>query len=244
MESLDGKVAIVTGASKGIGREIARQLAAEGVIVVAAARSEDALGGLVHGAERAGGRLVARAVDLRDSAQCTELVASTAREFAHVDILVNNAGLAHWSPVESMTDEQWRETMDVNVDAVFYLCREAVKQMRRAGGGRIVNIASVAGRRGSPGMAAYGASKAAVINFSEGLAQEVKGSGITVSIVSPGTADTRFRAIHPSEGRTMTPALTEPERMLTASAVASAVVWTLKSDPSVILMHTILEPTG
>lgn len=242
MKSLGGSVAIVTGASKGFGREIALQLAAEGVKVVAAARSATSLATLVDEIKAAGGTAVAREVDLRDSAQSASLVEWTAAEMGGLDILVNNAGLGHWGAVETMTDAEWRETMDVNVDAIFYLCRAAIAPMRKRGSGHIVNIASVAGRRGAPYMAAYAASKAAVIAFSEGLSGELKKDGIQVSIVSPGTGASDFRATHTK--RPMDGNITDPDRMLVPADVASAVVWTLKSSPHVQLVHAIVEPRG
>ena len=242
MKSLGGSVAIVTGASKGFGREIALQLAAEGVKVVAAARSTESLAALVDEIEAAGGTAVARAVDLRDPQQCAALVDWTAAKMGALDILVNNAGLGHWGAVETMTDAEWRETMEVNVDAIFYLCRAAIGPMRKQGSGHIVNIASVAGRRGAPYMAAYAASKAAVIVFSEGLSGELKKDGIQVSIVSPGTGASDFRASHTK--RPMDGSLTDPDRMLVPGDVASAVVWTLKSSQHVQLVHTIVEPRG
>ena len=242
MKSLGGSVAIVTGASKGFGREIALQLAAEGVKVVAAARSTAPLSALVDEIKAAGGTAVAHEVDLRDSAQIASLVEWTVAEMGGLDILVNNAGLGHWGAVETMTDAEWRETMDVNVDAIFYLCRAAIAPMRKRGSGHIVNIASVAGRRGAPYMAAYAASKAAVIAFSEGLSGELKKDGIQVSIVSPGTGASDFRATHTK--RPMDGNITDPDRMLVPADVASAVVWTLKSSPHVQLVHAIVEPRG
>jgi len=242
MKSLSGSVAIVTGASKGFGREIALQLAAEGVKVVVAARSAAPLAALAGEIKLAGGTAVARAVDLRDPGQCAALVEWTAAEMGRLDILVNNAGLGHWGAVETMTDGEWRETMEVNVDAIFYLCKAAIAPMRKRGSGHIVNIASVAGRRGVPHMAAYGASKAAVIVFSEGLAGELKKDRIQVSIISPGTGASDFRATHTK--RPMDGNLTDPDRMLVPGDVACAVVWTLKSSGHVQLVHAIVEPRG
>ena len=145
-------------------------------------------------------------------------------------------------PVEKTTNAQWRQTMEVNVNGTFYLSRAAIDPMRKAGGGHIVNIASVLGRRGAPNFAAYCASKAAVMAFSESLSREVKDDRIQVSVVSPGTADTGFRKGH--AGRPQTADLTDPERMLRPADVAEAVVWAIKASRHVASVQVVLEPLG
>jgi NAD(P)-dependent dehydrogenase (short-subunit alcohol dehydrogenase family) len=190
----------------------------------------------------AGGEAAWRTLDVRDPAQCSALVERTVREMGGLQILVNCAGLGHWVPVEKTTDLQWRQTMEVNVNGTFYLSRAAIDPMRKAGGGHIVNIASVLGRRGAPNFAAYCASKAAVMAFSESLAKEVKDDRIRVSVVAPGTAATGFRKGH--MGRPQTPDLTDPERMLRPADVAEAVVWVLKASRHVASAQVVLEPLG
>lgn len=242
MDDLRGSVAIVTGASKGFGREIALKLASEGMRVVAAARSEDALSALVDEIRARGGVAVWRRLDVRDPGECSALVEWAVREMGGLHVLVNNAGLGYWVPLERTTDDQWRQTMEVNVDGTFYMCRAAIEPMRKAGRGHIVNIASVLGRRGAPNFAAYCASKAAVIALSEALALEVRGSGIQVSVISPGTADTGFRQGH--VGRPRTPDIAEPERMLRPADVASAVLWALEASRHVAALQVVMEPLG
>ncbi len=244
MESLKGAVAIVTGASGGFGSPIAQSLAAAGARVMASAIPQDsaALASLVEEIRSAGGDAVWRTVDVCDPQQCSALVDETVREMGGLQILVNCAGVGHWVPVEKTTDVQWRQTLDVNLTGIFYLSRAAIGPMRRAGGGHIVNIASVLGRRGAPNFAAYCASKAAVMAFSESLAKEVKEDRIQVSVVAPGTADTGFRKGH--AGRPPTRDLTDPERMLRPADVAEAVVWALKASRHVASVQVILEPLG
>ncbi len=244
VESLKGAVAIVTGASGGFGRPICVSLAAEGVRVMACAIPQEsgALGSLVEEIRSTGGDAGCRTLDVSDPRQCSALVEETMREMGSLAILVNCAGVGHWVPLEKTTDAQWRQTLDVNLSGTFYLSRAAIGPMRKAGGGHIVNLASVLGRRGAPNFAAYCASKAAVMAFSESLAKEVKEDRIQVSVVAPGTADTGFRKGH--AGRPQTPDLTEPDRMLRAADVAEAVVWTLKASRHVASVQVVLEPLG
>ncbi|MHB0869128.1 MAG: SDR family oxidoreductase [Chloroflexota bacterium] len=244
MEQLKGSVAVVTGASKGIGRATSLHLAAAGVRVVMAATpaSEEALSGLVREIRAAGGEAAWRPVDVQDPAQCAALVEWTKAEMGALHILVNCAGLGHWGSVEQTTDVQWQQTMNVNVGGVFYLSRAAIAPMREAGRGHIVNIASVLGRRGVPNMAAYCASKAAVIALSEALSREVKPCNIQVSVISPGTANTSFREQH--VGRPLDPSIADPELMLQPEDVASAILWVLQSSRHLASMQVVLEPRG
>jgi 3-oxoacyl-[acyl-carrier protein] reductase len=237
-------VAIVTGASRGFGRQLSLQLAAEGVRVVAAAlpQETDALAALVEEICGAGGEAAWRTLDVRDPGQCSALVRRTVQEMGGLRILVNCAGLGHWVSVENTTDAQWQQMMEVNVSGTFYMCRAAIGPMREAGAGHIVNIASVLGRRGAPNFSGYCASKAAVMAFSESLSKEVKGYGIQVTVVSPGTADTGFRDQH--AGRPLDPSLTDPALMLRPADVASAIVWALKADKHVASVQVVLEPLG
>lgn len=244
MDSLSESVALVTGASRGFGREISLALALEGVQVVAAALAseKEELISLVEEIRSAGGKAAWRPVDVRVSDECSSLVGWTVKEMGGLHVLVNCAGLGYWGPVEDMTDDKWQRTMDVNVSGTFYLSRAAIGPMRKEGRGHIVNIASVMGRRGVPNMTAYCASKAAVMAFSEGLSKEVKGDGIQVSVLSPGTANTRFREKHTS--RPLDPSITDPELMLQPADVASAVLWALKSSRYVSALQIVVEPRG
>ena len=244
MDSLTGLVAVVTGASRGFGRQLSRQLAAEGVRVVAAAlpQEADALTALVEEISAAGGAAVWRTLDVRDPGQCSTLVQWAVQEMGGLQILVNCAGLGHCVSVENTTDAQWQQMMEVNVSGAFYLSRAAIGPMRDAGMGHIVNIASVLGRRGVPNFSGYCASKAAVMAFSESLSKEVKGYGIQVTVVSPGTADTGFRDQH--AGRPLDPSLTDPALMLRPVDVASAIVWALKASKHVASVQVVLEPLG
>ncbi len=244
MDSLTGLVAIVTGASGGFGRQLSRQLAADGVRVVAAAlpQESDALASLVKEICGTGGTAVWRTLDVRNPGQCSVLVQWAVKEMGGLQILVNCAGLGHWASVENTTDAQWQQMMEVNVNGTFYLSRAAIGPMRDAGTGHIVNIASVLGRRGVPNFSGYCASKAAVMAFSESLSKEVKEYGIQVTVISPGTADTGFRDQH--AGRPLDSSLTDPALMLRPVDVASAIVWALKASKHVASVQVVLEPLG
>src|SRR5215204_5264288 len=171
MAKLDGKVAVVTGASSGIGEATAEALAAEGAAVVVAARRQDRLAGLVERIE--GGRVLAAVCDVTDESQAHGLIRKAEEEFGTVDILVNNAGVMLLSNVGKGLSDQWRRMFDVNVMGLLYATDAAIEVMKRQGGGHLVNISSVAGRkvtRDSSGV--YAGSKHAVGAISEGLRQE------------------------------------------------------------------------
>lgn len=244
MDSIGGSVALVTGASRGFGREVSLQLAAEGVKVVAAAlpAEEPELRSLVEEIRASGGVASWRTVDVMSPAECTALVEWAVSEMGALHILVNCAGLGYWGPIEETTDGQWQRTMDVNVGGTFRLCRAAIAPMRKEGRGQMVNIASVLGRRGVANFGAYCASKAAVMAFSESLSKEVKPHGIQVSVISPGTANTGFREKH--AGRPLDPSISDPELMLQPTDVASAVLWALKSSRYVASLQIVVEPRG
>lgn len=241
---LSGSVAIVTGAGRGFGREICKGLAGEGVKVVVAglSRGAESLDSLVAQIRFSGGEAEWRPLDVRNSSECSRLVDWTVAEMGGLHILVNSAGLGHWVPAESTSDDQWLQTMEVNLNGTFFMSRAAIGPMKRAGRGHIVNIASVLGRRGAPNFSAYCASKAGVMAFSESLSKEVKDHGIRVSVISPGTSDTGFRTGH--EGRPQTPDLTDPDRMLRAADIADAILWILKSSRHVAAVQVTLEPLG
>jgi NAD(P)-dependent dehydrogenase (short-subunit alcohol dehydrogenase family) len=203
------KVAIVTGGSRGIGLAIATALAKEGVAVVLTGLKKARLDDAVATVGRAGdsGRVHGVVADVRDRAAVETLVADTEKRFGRLDILVNNAGLGIFADVEKMTDEDWARQMETNLTGVFYCTRAAIPAMRRAGGGWIVNIASLAGRNYFAGGAAYCATKAGLVAFSEAVMQEVRHDDIRVTVVMPGSVATEFngRAVSPSDAWKLAP---------------------------------------
>ena len=187
--------AIVTGGSRGIGLAIARALVAAGDHVVITGRDRADLDNAVRKLRSAAtgqGSIEPATVDVRDRAAVTRLVADTVTRFGGLDTLINNAGVGVFAPVASMSDDDWARVIDTNLTGVFYCCRAAIPEMKRAGGGWIINIASLAGRNYFPEGGAYCASKAGLIAFSESLMQEVRFDGIRVSVVMPGSVATAF----------------------------------------------------
>jgi len=187
---LQGKACIVTGASRGIGEGIARALAREGASVVLASRSGERLNAVAAEIRAAGGVATVQITDVCSPEQVEETVEATAREYGSVDILVNNAGVASIFPTDELTLEEWERVMRINLRGAFLCCQAAGRKMVAQGSGRIINIASLIGFLGFPRRAAYGASKAGVINLTLTLACEWSKHGVTVNAISPGYVHT------------------------------------------------------
>jgi len=180
---LSGKVALVTGGSKGIGAAIAHALAQAGASVASTSRSGDG---------PTAPNLTQMRADVRNPEDAERAVKETVRAFGGLDILINNAGVGAFTNVADMSVEQWREVIDTNLSGVFYFCRAAIPELRARGGGWIINISSLASKNAFPAGAAYGASKAGLNQFSEALMQEVRYDGIRVSYILPGSVATEF----------------------------------------------------
>ena len=189
MGSLDGKVAVVTGGNRGIGRAIVEALAAEGATVALTARQADAA---TEAAREVGRGARGFACDVRSQESVQALFREVARAAGGVDILVNNAGIGVFAPLADLAPDDWRAVIETNLNGVFYCCRAAIPIMRARGGGYIVNISSLAGKNAFPGGTAYNASKFGLNGFSEALMQEVRYDGIRVSYLMPGSVATAF----------------------------------------------------
>jgi len=233
--SLDGKTALVTGASRGIGRSIALELARAGAVVVvgyqAAAEEAEAV------AAEAGGRAVR--ADVSDPDEARRLVDET----GDVDILVNNAGLTRDGLIARMPEDDWRAVLDTNLTGAFHTCRAAVRGMMRRRGGAIVNISSVVGLHGNPGQTNYAASKAGIIGFTKALARELGSRGVRANVVAPGYVETRLTEVLPEELRQAMLANTPLGVFGTPEHVAGAVRF-LASDEAAFITGEVLLVDG
>ena len=188
--TLLGKVALITGAHRGIGQGIALQLAKAGADIVAADISIDSLAETREAVENAGRKCLCIKVDVKKKDQITEMVARTVKDMKRLDIAVNNAGDITINPVVDLTEEEWDHVHDVNIKGVFLCCQAQLGPMRKQKSSRIINVASIAGKIGFPQLAHYSATKFAVVGFSNGLAKEVAQEGITVNSLCPGIVST------------------------------------------------------
>ena len=205
---LTDKTAIVTGGTKGIGRAIADALLAEGVSVCVSARHVDVIGRTSRPADKSSGHEIMFPSDVRNYDHVTGLIAYTVKEFGGLDILINNAGIGMFETVEETSPEDFRAVLETNLFGVFYCCHAAIPEMKKRGGGYIINISSLAGANPHPRMAAYNASKFALNGFSEALMQEVRQDNIKVSYIMPGSVNTEFGGDSPSDDQSwqLTPA--------------------------------------
>ena len=194
--NLSNKTALVTGATKGIGRSIAESLIRAGARVAITARHDDEIAQAVSELDAIGpGTATGHVCDVRDYDQVKSIFAN----LDGLDILINNAGIGIFAPVESMSVEDFRAVLETNVFGVFYCCHEAIPLMKQRGGGYIINISSLAGTNAHPEMAAYNASKFGLNGFSEALMQEVRHDGIKVSYIMPGSVNTHFGGDEPGD---------------------------------------------
>jgi len=187
---LNGQVAIVTGASRGIGEGILHVLSKAGATVIGTSTSEKGAEGIAKWLADAGAKGTGKVLDVRDAAACAALVDAVAAEFGPVGILVNNAGITKDNLLARMKDEEWDDVQATNLKSVFVLSRAVLRGMMKARTGRIVNVTSVVGHLGNAGQANYAASKAGTIGFTKSLAREVGSRNITVNCVAPGFIDT------------------------------------------------------
>jgi 3-oxoacyl-[acyl-carrier protein] reductase len=234
--SLVGKTAIVTGASRGIGRAIALELAGAGASVVVGYHSGAEEAEAV--AREAGGRAVQ--ADVSDPEDGRRLV----EEAGALDILVNNAGLTRDGLLARMPDDDWRAVLDTNLGGVFHTCRAAARGMMRRRSGAIVNISSIVGLHGNPGQTNYSASKAGIIGFTKALARELGGRGVRANVVAPGYVDTRLTDVLPDDLKQAMLQNTPLGRFGTPEDVAGAVRFLCSDEAAFITGEVLLVDGG
>ena len=243
MKRFEGKVALVTGASRGIGTAIAKRLAAEGATVLAAARSAEALDKVVAEVAAAGGKASAVVLDMADPASIAEAVKSALAAHGQIDVLVNNAGVTEDNLILRMTKEAWDRVIATNLTGVFLLTQAVVKSMVRKRYGRIVNVTSVVGLMGNSGQANYAASKAGLVGLTKTVARELASRNITCNAVAPGFVATAMTDRMTEEARTKIASEIPLERLGTADDVAAAVVY-LASDEAAYVTGHVLNVSG
>ncbi len=232
--NLQGKVAVVTGGTRGIGREVARALVVEGADVVICGRNGNRAGPVAAEISRIGpGRCAGTVCDVRRYDEVEALMRHAAENFGGLDILVNNAGVAGRGAVADLPLEKWHEVIDTNLTGVFYCCRAAIPWMRKRGGGYILNVSSLAGVNPIPNLSAYNASKFGLIGFSEAFMQEIRYDGIRVSTILPGSVDTEFGGRAPGH---------ESWR-LAPSDIAEVVLHLLAHDPRSLPSRVEIRPS-
>lgn len=197
---LQGKTAVVTGGSKGIGYAIADALAAAGCNVMISARHDSEVQDAARTlSERNPGTVVGMVCDVRKHDDVQRMIAATAERFGGLHVLVNNAGVGRFAPMGELSPDDWHQVMQTNMDGVYYCCHEAIPHLRQQDDSWIINIASLAGKNPFPGGAAYNASKFALVGFSEALMLDVRQHGIRVNYIMPGSVSTHFNDHTPSE---------------------------------------------
>ncbi len=234
--SLSGKRAVVTGSTRGIGFAVARSLVREGAGVMVTSRNgaavEEAVASLRGLSD---GPVLGQACDVRDPEQVRALIGSCVSQLGGIDILVNNAAASRaLKHVDEMTVEEWRTTISTNLDGVFYSCHFAVPEMKKGGGGFIINISSLAGKNAFPGGSAYNASKFALTGFSEALMEEVRHHDIRVAYVMPGSVDTRSASSTDEAAASW---------KMASEDVAEVVISTLKQHPRCLISRVEMRPS-
>jgi 3-oxoacyl-[acyl-carrier protein] reductase len=243
MYELTDRVALVTGASRGIGRAIALAMSRLGAIVMATDVLGDELREVTAEIERAGGRAAAASADITDPAAVEAAVAMALERFGRIDILVNNAGVTRDNLLARMKREDWQFVIDVNLTGAFNCMQAVMRPMMKQRSGRIISISSVVGQMGNAGQANYGASKAGLIGLSKSLAREIAGRNITVNVVAPGLIDTHMTRVLPESVRNEWAAKVPLGRFGTADDVASAVCF-LASDEAGYITGQVLAVNG
>ncbi|MGF6534224.1 MULTISPECIES: 3-oxoacyl-ACP reductase FabG [Paraburkholderia] len=242
-KTLDKQIAIVTGASRGIGRAIALELARQGATVIGTATSESGAASITEAFKAEGVNGRGAVLNVNDAAAAEALIDGTVKEFGTLHVLVNNAGITQDQLAMRMKDDDWDAVIDTNLKSVFRLSRAVLRPMMKARGGRIINITSVVGSAGNPGQANYAAAKAGVAGMTRALAREIGSRGITVNCVAPGFIDTDMTKTLPEEQQTALKTQIPLGRLGSPEDIAHAVAF-LASPQAGYITGTTLHVNG
>ena len=234
--NLSGKIALVTGASRGIGRAIAEKLVACGATVIGTATTEKGAEAISQYLDQNGKGL---ALNVTDEASIESVISTIKAEFGDIDILVNNAGITRDNLLMRMKDDEWQDILDTNLTSVFRLSKALMRTMMKKRYGRIITIGSVVGTMGNAGQANYAAAKAGLIGFSKSLAREVASRGITVNVVAPGFIATDMTAALTDEQKALTLAQVPVGRLGQPTEIANAVAFLASDEASYITGETL-----
>lgn len=244
MSKLEGKVAVITGASSGIGEATARALASQGAKVAIAARRAERLEQLAKSILSEGGDVLVIVADVRQEADCERMIQETVSKWGRIDILVNNAGVMLLGPIVGADTEDWRRMIDTNLYGLIYATHKALPVMRRQGSGHIVNISSTAGRTAVVNAGVYNLTKWGVNGFSDSLRQEVHKDKIRVTIIEPGAVRTELRDhITVKAVKDDINAWAESMEQLEAEDIAESIVFAVTCHPRVNVNEVLIRPT-
>ncbi|MBO4674467.1 MAG: 3-oxoacyl-[acyl-carrier-protein] reductase [Elusimicrobiaceae bacterium] len=239
-----GKTVLITGASRGIGFEIAQEFAKAGANLAICATREDAIRDAAEKLRALGTKVYAQAVDISNAQACEDFVNNTLQEFGSLDVVVNNAGITKDNLTVRMSEQDWDAVMNVNLKGTFLMSKAALKVMFKKRAGSIVNISSVVGEMGNPGQANYSASKAGIIGLTKTLAKEFGSRGVRVNAVAPGFVQTAMTDALPEEVREKALASIPLKRFATTQDIAKAVMFLASEDASYITGHVLAVNGG
>ena len=242
--SLTGRVALVTGSTRGIGRAVAARLVREGAVVVVTGRDEQVAAAVAEELDGDGGRAIGLPLEVSRLESVDQLICEVNERLGGIDILVNNAGITRDTLLMRMSDEDWDHVVDINLRGAFRCTKGALRGMLKKRWGRVINISSVVGIIGNPGQTNYAASKAALIGFTKSLAREVASRGITVNAVAPGYIESDMTAALSKEQRDAIAERIPQGRVGTPEEVAGCVAFLASDDASYITGHTLVVDGG